>query len=136
MYWIQFQNIHTFTYKKTLLHTLFCLFLKSSRAFSVSLKASEKKHFTIIWYILWLILCFAHDFFVNFNCKCCKWLACLFMCCRWFCNKAKYFNFLSFRLLVYKYVMTQRLITVWKVKVLGPISSKWLISIQPQNEYK
>ena len=29
----QFQNIHTFTYQKTLLHTFFCLFLKSSKAF-------------------------------------------------------------------------------------------------------
>ena len=31
VYWIYFQNIHTFTNQKTLLHTLFCLFLKSSR---------------------------------------------------------------------------------------------------------
>ena len=30
VYWIHFRNIHTFTYQKTLLHTLFCLFLKSS----------------------------------------------------------------------------------------------------------
>ena len=29
---MNFQNIHTFTYKKTLLHTLFYLFLKSSKA--------------------------------------------------------------------------------------------------------
>ena len=29
VYWIHFQNIHTFTYQKTLLHTLCCLFLKS-----------------------------------------------------------------------------------------------------------
>ena len=34
-----FQNIHTLTYQKTLLHTLFCLFLKSLKPFSVSLKA-------------------------------------------------------------------------------------------------
>ena len=39
VYWIHFQNIHTFTYKKTLLHTLLLLkFLKSSKAFSVSLR--------------------------------------------------------------------------------------------------
>ena len=31
------QKIHTFTYQKTLLHTLLCLFLKSSKTFSVSL---------------------------------------------------------------------------------------------------
>ena len=37
MYWIKFQNIHTFTYQKTLLYTLFCLFLKSLIALSVSL---------------------------------------------------------------------------------------------------
>ena len=29
VYWIHFQNMHIFTYQKTLLHTLFCLFLKS-----------------------------------------------------------------------------------------------------------
>ena len=33
-----FQNIHTFTCQKTLIRTLFCLFLKSLKAFSVSLK--------------------------------------------------------------------------------------------------
>ena len=32
-----FQNIYAFTYQKTLPHTLFCLFLKSLKAFSVSL---------------------------------------------------------------------------------------------------
>ena len=32
VYWIHFQNIHTFTY-----YALFCLFLKSSKAFSASL---------------------------------------------------------------------------------------------------
>ena len=31
--------MHTFTYQKTLLYPLFCLFLKSSNTFSVSLKA-------------------------------------------------------------------------------------------------
>ena len=29
VYWIHFQNIHTFIYQKALLHTLFALFLKS-----------------------------------------------------------------------------------------------------------
>ena len=37
VHWVHFQNTHTFTYQKTLLHILFCLFLKSSKAFSVSL---------------------------------------------------------------------------------------------------
>ena len=45
VYWIHFQNMHTFTYEKTLFHTLFCLFLKSSEAFSVSLIALEFKVF-------------------------------------------------------------------------------------------
>ena len=37
VYWINFQNICTFTYQKTLLHTFIFLFLKSSKAFSVIL---------------------------------------------------------------------------------------------------
>ena len=36
-YWIHCQNIYTFTYQKTFLHTPFCLFLKSSKDFSISL---------------------------------------------------------------------------------------------------
>ena len=35
---MHFQNIHTCTCQKTLLHTLFYLFLRSSKDFSVSLK--------------------------------------------------------------------------------------------------
>ena len=31
-------NVSTFTYQRTLLHTLFCLFSKSSNAFNVSLR--------------------------------------------------------------------------------------------------
>ena len=38
LYWIYFQNIHTFKYQKTLFHTIFCLFFKLLKAFSVSLK--------------------------------------------------------------------------------------------------
>ena len=37
-----FQKIHTFTYQKTLFHTHFCLFLKSSKASSVSLSSAYK----------------------------------------------------------------------------------------------
>ena len=37
VYCIHFHNIHNFTYQKTLFHILFCLFLKSSKIFSVSL---------------------------------------------------------------------------------------------------
>ena len=38
MYLINFWNIHTFTYQKAVLHTLFCLFLKHSVALGVSLR--------------------------------------------------------------------------------------------------
>ena len=33
---LNFQNIYTFTYQKTLFQTVFCLFLKSFKAFSVT----------------------------------------------------------------------------------------------------
>ena len=42
-YWIHFQNIHTFIYPKTLLHTLFSFFLKSSKDFIVSLRPGSIK---------------------------------------------------------------------------------------------
>ena len=66
-YWIHFQNLNTFTYQKTLLHivlyeyihTLYncyihtihtlllcCLFLKSLKAFSVSLMPNRRKNST------------------------------------------------------------------------------------------
>ena len=38
VYWINFQNIYTFTYQKRLLNMLFCSFLILSKAFSVSLR--------------------------------------------------------------------------------------------------
>ena len=38
VYWLYFQNIQFFTYQKTLLQTLFCLFLKLLKVFSSSLK--------------------------------------------------------------------------------------------------
>ena len=37
VYWKHFQNKYTFTYQKILFHTLFCLFLKSLKAFGVFL---------------------------------------------------------------------------------------------------
>ena len=40
VYW-NFENIHTFTYQKRLLHTLFCLFFKSWKTFSVFLTLRE-----------------------------------------------------------------------------------------------
>ena len=44
VYWIHFQNMHTFTYQKTLRHTLIYLFLKSSEAFSISLISGRINH--------------------------------------------------------------------------------------------
>ena len=61
VYWTHFQKKHTFTYKKTLLQTLLCLFLKSSRTFSVSLKQRLKK----VTY--WLLKTyFLKSFVINF----------------------------------------------------------------------
>ena len=50
VYWIHCQNIPTFTYQKKLLHTLFCLFLKSLKTFSVSLipNTAQKMKFSIM----------------------------------------------------------------------------------------
>ena len=42
VYWIHFLNIRTFTYQKALLHTLFCLFLRLLKAFSVSLRSKKE----------------------------------------------------------------------------------------------
>ena len=44
VYWINFQNIYTFTYQKALLRKLFCLFLKLSKAFSKSLNTYNSDH--------------------------------------------------------------------------------------------
>ena len=41
VYWIHFQNKYTFAYQKTILHKLFCLFLKSSKAFRGSLSSNH-----------------------------------------------------------------------------------------------
>ena len=50
VYWIHFQNIHTFTYEKILLNTLFCLFIKSSNAFSVSLSTKSIESLWLLWW--------------------------------------------------------------------------------------
>ena len=42
VYWIHSQYINTFTYQKTLLYMVFCLFLKLSKAVIVSLTMSTK----------------------------------------------------------------------------------------------
>ena len=69
VYWIHFQNVHTFTCQKTLFHKLFCLFLKSSKAFSVSLK-----HFSTAEIIIKLMI--ALKWIVNKLLRCLK---------RWIC---------------------------------------------------
>ena len=53
VYWIQFQNMHSFTYQETLIHTLFCLFLKSSKIFSVSL--NKKQSYKIAKLLTWTL---------------------------------------------------------------------------------
>ena len=53
VYWIKFQNIHSFTYQETLIHTLFCLFLKSSKIFSVSL--NKKQSYKIAKRLTWTL---------------------------------------------------------------------------------
>ena len=55
-YWVHFRNIHIFAYKKTLVYTLFCLFLKLSKAFSVFLLLEaefedDPLHFPIFYFI-------------------------------------------------------------------------------------
>ena len=47
-YWINFQNIFTFAYQKTQFYTLFCLFLKYSKASSVPLKVSSTPILSLI----------------------------------------------------------------------------------------
>ena len=57
VYLIHFRNIHTFTYQKTLLYTLFCLLLKSSEAVSVSVIPSFFSVFSwLIHFILFYLI--------------------------------------------------------------------------------
>ena len=49
VYWIHFQNINTFIYQKTLLHTLCCLFLKSFETFQCILKPDQDSIFSATW---------------------------------------------------------------------------------------
>ena len=56
VHWIDFQSIYTFTYQKAWLHTLFCLFLKLSKAFIVFLRGvifieSSSADFVVFWQI-------------------------------------------------------------------------------------
>ena len=53
VYWMHFQNIHSFTYQETLIHALFCLFLKSSKIFSVSL--NKKQPYKIAKLLTWTL---------------------------------------------------------------------------------
>ena len=49
VYWLHFQNIHTFTNQKTLLHIFFCSFFKSSKVFSVSLRMKNFNTMRVHW---------------------------------------------------------------------------------------
>ena len=59
VYWIHFQKIHTLKDNKTLIHALFYLFLKSLKAFSVSL---SRTHFPIL---IGDAICFRTEFLAN-----------------------------------------------------------------------
>ena len=48
VYWIHFQNVHTFTYQKTLLHTLFCLFLKWKKKLAGQLTEQSQNTFLLL----------------------------------------------------------------------------------------
>ena len=62
VYWIHFRNIHTFTYQKPLLQTLFCWFLKSFTAFGVFLKTLVANKSAKISAISWIIVIGILDF--------------------------------------------------------------------------
>ena len=49
VYWLHFQNIHTFTNQKTLLHIFFYSFFKSSKVFSVSLRMKNFNIMRVHW---------------------------------------------------------------------------------------
>ena len=49
VYWIHFQNTNTLMYQKTLLHTLFCLFLKSVKSLQCILKGLRSSKTSQIW---------------------------------------------------------------------------------------
>ena len=49
LYWIHVQNLHTFTYQKHYCIHFSCLFLKSSKAFSVSLRSTLGSRIDILW---------------------------------------------------------------------------------------
>ena len=81
VYWINFQSIYTFTYKKHYLIHFCCLFLKSSKAFSVSLrmffckkrvdfkkkKFSENNQGNEIRTTSWKLLCISWAFIASRN---------------------------------------------------------------------
>ena len=74
VYWINFQNIHSCSYQKPLLYTLFCLFFKLSQAFSVSSSTvSFLKYFGLMMpAIVWIKMkiskeCLQSKFFFRAN---------------------------------------------------------------------
>ena len=61
VYWINLKNKRTFIYQKTLLHALFCLSLKSPKAFGVSIRnqnmqQNEFEKFILVQIISWIFL--------------------------------------------------------------------------------
>ena len=60
VYWIRFQDIRSFTYEKTLRHTLYYLFLKFKKVFSVSLKYLQVFHKKKMWKVQYIYVTFWH----------------------------------------------------------------------------
>ena len=70
LYWIHFQNIHTFTYQKTLLHTLLLLVFKIVESLRCILKDILQKNYVFFtWYRKIFQSCnsqFPHFWTINF----------------------------------------------------------------------
>ena len=52
VYWIHFQNIHTFTYEKTLFHTLLLLVFRIVESLPCILHTKNTGNFDVLWLIL------------------------------------------------------------------------------------
>ena len=69
VYWIHFQNTHTFTCQNILLHTHFCLFLKLSKTFSVSLEVVSATFLLVLFVCLKAGTCETRKNVFNFTSK-------------------------------------------------------------------
>ena len=113
VYWIQFQNIHTFKYQRTLLHTLFCLFLKSSKAFIIFLT-----WITVILKIL-IVINFREGILLRDTISACfTWI--YFTSKKFHENRCR-FNFVNLKL------------TIKSMKSLRNVNNSWLTMLTGKN---